>query len=215
MWRTPLKLPFSLAIGALITLGLFGVMHLLINGGPGFAGVSGTNPAIRFGLIQIVPEVPPNRPNIPPKPEPPKQLPTPRKPAPAEIDPPETSATPEFPGLDLPTGKQGQLWTSGCQHYPVNCAEQGEDGDVVALATIQPMYPRRAAQMGEEGYVTVEFTITATGVVINASVIDAKPRRVFEQAALRAIVKWKFRPRFVNGQAVARRATQTLEFRLT
>jgi protein TonB len=76
------------------------------------------------------------------------------------------------------------------------------------------MYPRRAAIAKIEGYVTVEFTITETGSVADPSVVDAKPPRVFDREAIRAILKWKFKPRIVDGQPVARRATQTLDFKL-
>jgi TonB family protein len=41
----------------------------------------------------------------------------------------------------------------------------------------------------------VKFTVETDGSVSNAVVTDAKPRRgVFDDAALRAVVKWKFRP---------------------
>jgi protein TonB len=45
-------------------------------------------------------------------------------------------------------------------------------------------------------------------------VLDAKPRRLFERAAKKAILKWKFKPRIVDGKAVPRKAIQTIEFKL-
>ena len=82
------------------------------------------------------------------------------------------------------------------------------------MVRIQPQYPRRAAIAKIEGFVTIEFTITATGSVTNPKVVDAKPPRVFDRDAIRAILKWKFKPRVVDGRPVARRATQTLDFKL-
>ena len=62
--------------------------------------------------------------------------------------------------------------------------------------------------------VTVRFTITAAGTVRDAIVIDSRPPRVFDQAALRAILRWTFKPRMVNGVAVERVAIQTFDFTL-
>ena len=88
------------------------------------------------------------------------------------------------------------------------------DGDVVPIVRITPIYPRKAALKGIEGWVKLEFTITQDGGVSDVKILSAKPRRMFNRAAIKSILKWKFKPRVVSGKAVARRATQTIEFRL-
>ena len=50
----------------------------------------------------------------------------------------------------------------------------------------------------------------ATQVVV----IDSKPPRVFNREAIRAILKWKFKPRVIDGVAVDRTATQIIDFSL-
>lgn len=75
----------------------------------------------------------------------------------------------------------------------------------VPLVRINPQYPRVAAQDGVEGWVRVRFDISPEGQVRNARVIGAKPRGVFEQATLRAIRKWKYRPKTDKGTAIWRR----------
>jgi protein TonB len=90
--------------------------------------------------------------------------------------------------------------------------DKTEEGDIIPVVVIRPMYPRDAAIKGLEGWVTVEFTITAIGTVKDPRVIDAKPPRIFNREAIRAILKWKFKPRVINGVAVDRPATQTLDF---
>ena len=65
-----------------------------------------------------------------------------------------------------------------------------------------------------EGFVTVQFTITETGSVTSPRVLESSPPRVFDRAAMRAILRWKFKPRIIDGVAVSRTATQTLDFTL-
>ena len=52
------------------------------------------------------------------------------------------------------------------------------------------------------------------GSVRDPQVIDSKPPRVFDREAIRAILRWKFKPRVIDGTAVSRRAVQTIDFNL-
>lgn len=88
------------------------------------------------------------------------------------------------------------------------------DEEVIALLKTTPVYPRKAARSKQEGWVKIEFTITAEGLVSEPKVISAKPRRIFDRAALKAIRNWRFKPRTIQGKAVSRRAVQVIEFRL-
>jgi TonB family protein len=62
------------------------------------------------------------------------------------------------------------------------------------LLAVEPQYPASAAARGTAGFVEVEFTVTALGLVENARVIAAEPQGVFEQAALAAIARWRYSP---------------------
>ncbi|MDG2335697.1 MAG: energy transducer TonB [Myxococcota bacterium] len=88
------------------------------------------------------------------------------------------------------------------------------DSDSVPLVRVPPQYPIRAAERGIEGWVVLRFTITATGTVENPEVIDSKPKRIFDRAAIRALKKWKYRPRVVDGQSIARTEEVKLSFDL-
>lgn len=79
---------------------------------------------------------------------------------------------------------------------------------------IPPLYPPRAKRMGIEGKVTVEFTITTDGSVEDAKIVQADPPGVFDRSVLRAIRRWKFLPRQVNGRAIERRARKQIVFKL-
>ncbi len=57
-----------------------------------------------------------------------------------------------------------------------------------------PQYPAEAARIGTEGFVEVEFTVDAEGKVESVSVVNARPSRTFESAAVSAVKKWTFAP---------------------
>jgi protein TonB len=86
----------------------------------------------------------------------------------------------------------------------------GSDRDVIPLVRINPEYPRRAQQRGIEGWVQVEFTITAAGTVRDPTVIDADPKGLFEDAAVKAIGRWKYNPKVEEGRAVERRGVRVV-----
>lgn len=88
------------------------------------------------------------------------------------------------------------------------------DGDVVPLQRFPPRYPHSAARQGLEGVVTILFTITATGGVRNPVVVSATTQKIFDKAALKAILKWKFKPQIVDGKPIERQATQEIIFKL-
>ena len=69
-------------------------------------------------------------------------------------------------------------------------------GDIVLVERVEPKFPAQAIREGiEQGSVTVKFTVETDGSVSNPTVTDAKPRRgIFDDAALRAVVRWKFKP---------------------
>jgi periplasmic protein TonB len=86
----------------------------------------------------------------------------------------------------------------------------GSDRDVIPLVRIAPDYPPRALSRGLEGWVQVQFTITATGTVKDAIVVNAEPKSIFDDAALKAIARWRYNPRVDGGVAVERVGIQTI-----
>lgn len=96
-------------------------------------------------------------------------------------------------------------------------AERGEpeNRNFELIRRVNPQYPQQALRNGIQGWVELEFTITAEGDVTNVRVVNAQPRRAFEREAIRALSQWKFRPRIVNGRPVESNARQRLEFNLS
>ena len=76
------------------------------------------------------------------------------------------------------------------------------DGPLVSVMDVRPVYPQEAASRGIEGHVTVQFDVDEQGSVSNVVVIDSS-HRLFERSAIQAAQRSRFRPRVIDGVAVA------------
>ena len=76
------------------------------------------------------------------------------------------------------------------------------DGEYLPIVKVQPIYPRRALERGIEGHVVLEFVVTATGGVRDPVVIEAVPPGIFNRAAIAAALKFKYKPKVVNGEPI-------------
>jgi protein TonB len=130
-----------------------------------------------------------------------------------EREPPP--ATPETPrlkwsdgGIDNPIARLRPVVDTRRGGTRMTMAS-GSDRDVIPLVRINPDYPQRALSRGLEGWVQVQFTITPIGTVKDAIVVDAEPEGVFDDAALKAIARWRYNPKVENGAAVERVGVQT------
>ena len=66
---------------------------------------------------------------------------------------------------------------------------------------VRPRYPLELRKAGIGGEGVVLFTVTTEGEVVDAMVVRATDVR-FGEAALEAVLKWKFRPAELNGSVV-------------
>ncbi len=209
MW---LRLPIAIVLAALVSLALFFAMHFMISQGKGDINKNKDYSVVDFVRVKRQSEIRTKKRVIPKKPPLPK---TPPPPPELQVEQNETVAMPNLQ-MDMP-----RLSTSGVSGGPfiggvgrgVSTVNQG-DGDLIPLVKIAPRYPRKAALAGKEGWVKVEFTVTELGTVTDVKVLDSQPRRLFDRAAKKAILKWKFKPRVVDGKPVPRRAVQVIEFKL-
>lgn len=76
------------------------------------------------------------------------------------------------------------------------------DGEYLPIVKVAPVYPRRAQTRGIEGYVLLEFVVTKTGAVRDPKVIESQPPGIFDRAALSAALKFKYKPKVVNGEPI-------------
>lgn len=76
------------------------------------------------------------------------------------------------------------------------------DGDMLPIVKVAPTYPSRAVTRGIEGYVLLVFAVDESGRVVDPHVLESHPSGVFDQSALRAVVRFKYKPRVLNGQPI-------------
>ena len=76
------------------------------------------------------------------------------------------------------------------------------DGEYLPIVKVAPIYPRRAQTRGISGYCIVEYTVTASGAIRDPVAVDCDPSGVFEKASVKASLKFKYKPRVVDGEAI-------------
>lgn len=79
----------------------------------------------------------------------------------------------------------------------------GSDGEYLPIVKVAPIYPRRAQTRGIEGYCIIEYVVTKTGSIRDPIAVDCQPSGIFERASLKASLKFKYKPRVVDGEAIA------------
>lgn len=117
-------------------------------------------------------------------------------------EPPPDMPEPEFEPVDLADSSVN----IGLQmDANINIGGVGgfsSDGEFLPIVKVAPQYPRRAASRGIEGYCTVEYTVTKNGSVKDPVVVDAQPEGIFDRASIQAALKFKYKPRVIDGEPV-------------
>tara|TARA_B100000676_G_scaffold136850_1_gene135623 strand:- start:2 stop:643 length:642 start_codon:yes stop_codon:yes gene_type:complete len=76
------------------------------------------------------------------------------------------------------------------------------DGSYVPIFQVPPVYPRRALERGIEGCVMLKFTVTKVGSTRDPMVEWAVPPGIFDRAAMRSALKYKYKPQIRDGEAI-------------
>jgi TonB family protein len=84
--------------------------------------------------------------------------------------------------------------------------------DDMVVKSVTPEYPSKAQRRQIEGYVDLHFTTNEAGEVVDVSVAKAEPPDMFEEAAIRALKKWKFKPLIIDGEASSQRLALRMRF---
>lgn len=183
------RLSIATVLGALVAMGLLGLMQVLINTGKAALTEKSASSIVDFVRIPRAEEITTKKPKPkkPPEPEtPPPDVPeTPRD----QMDPTSASLNVSAVAVDTNIDIGG------------NFGFEQSDGEYLPIVKVAPVYPRRAQERGIEGYVILEFTVTKLGTVINPVVIETTSS-LFNKAAMNASLKFKYKPRVVNGEPV-------------
>lgn len=176
----------SIVTGVAITISLLFVMQLLIATGKGALTKPRDRAQLDFVRVKrnenlntedITPEKPPKPPETPPE-TPPQDM--------DNIDPDAPTIDVGRPTISTDTNIGGP--------GGMNIAE----GDYLPIVRVAPVYPSRAQSRGLEGFVDMSFTVTSAGTVKDPIVIQSTSS-LFERAATRAVLKFKYKPRVVDG----------------
>ncbi len=180
---------FSIVVGVVVTLSLLFVMQLLI--ATGKAALSKPRERAQLEFVRVkrneslqtedfTPDKPPPPPEVPPE-TPPQEM--------DSVDPNAPTITVAAPTVSAETNIGGP--------GGMNIAE----GDYLPIVRVAPVYPARALSRGLEGYVDLVFTVTTAGTVQDP-VVEFSTSSLFERAAIRAVLKFKYKPRVVDGTPV-------------
>lgn len=88
------------------------------------------------------------------------------------------------------------------------------DGEYLPIVKVAPQYPRQALKRKLEGDVVLEYTVSTNGSVKNPKVLFSTDP-VFNKAAVQSALRYKYKPRVVDGQALEVPGVRTrIKFRL-
>ena len=185
----------GIALGASVTFGLFLLMQALIKSDKSPFTDPPTGSLLDFVRLQDEQELLTKKRK--PKPPPPPDEPPPDMPKPTFDT--NISMGVEIGGVDMDLN----IDMGGTGGF-------SSDGEYLPIVKVAPVYPRRALTRGIEGYVILEFTVTRMGTVMNPVVIEAKPNGIFDRAALQAALKFKYKPKVVNGEPIEVRGVRNI-----
>ena len=174
-------------LGVMVTAGLLFIMQLLIATGEGAVTTTENfrlTDFVRVERNEII-ETKKEKPDKPPEPEVPPEMPTPD--SMTDFD--------NVMAVSVTTPTVNTSIQMGGFGFGIS------DGEYLPIVKVAPVYPARALSRGLSGYVLVEFTVTTNGSVRDVFVVESSST-LFERAASEAALKFKYKPRVIDGTAV-------------
>lgn len=142
---------------------------------------------------------------IPEKPPTPKRPPQPK----IELDemkpPPVANLDFDVPDFSLPTDFSGA--------FIGNLDSLGSGtSQLIPIVKVAPRCPREAQLNGIDGLVKLMLNVTANGRVDRIKITESKPLRLFDSEAIKAVRRWQFKPKTIDGEAVDQMGELLVEF---
>ncbi len=178
--------PISLIMSILVTLGLIAAMYALIKMKDPELDEKKAFKLPKFTYVAKNEDV---------------QTIAPKPPRPDEVqeqpDVPETKIVPDRVDVNSDLGL-------GAVKVGINRDLKGfnsNDGEYLPIFRAPPIFPRRALERGICGWVELTYTVTSAGTTKDAVVVNSSSK-MFERNAIKAALKYKYKPRQVGGKAV-------------
>ena len=182
----------SVGLSMLVTIALFWLMNYLITHGMEAITEEVAGDAIDFTRVDRDESVNTKDRDLPDRPDKPD---VPPPPPPMNLN---ANTAPDSGGVNI---NAPALYNLNLDRSGLNAPT---DGDAIPLVRVPPQYPQRANSRGIEGWVQLEFTITESGAVTDIVVVAAEPSGYFERAASRALSRWKYKPKIIDGRPARR-----------
>lgn len=204
-----IRFSLSAIVGVVVTLALFYLMQYLIQSSGSALTEDNIGNLVDFVRVKQDNEVET------------KQR-KPKKPPPPDEPPPETP--PQDFNVNVDQNAFSMSGIDAGMNVDIGGGGFGiSDGEYLPIVKVQPQYPRRALSRGMTGWVIVEFTVTEQGLVADPVVVSNcgwiknarnegecfdSPNSVFDSAATKAALKFKYKPKVIDGQPVATAGVQ-------
>ena len=198
-----IRLGLSTIVGVVVTLGLFYLMQYLIQGADSALTDDKIGNLVDFVRVKQDQQ-------LETKQRKPKKPPPPDEPPP-DVPPQNFNVAVDSAGFNMSNVDLSVSVDVGGGGFGIS------DGEYLPIVKVQPQYPRRALSRGLAGYVIVEFTVTAQGTVKDPFVVENcghipnarspadcvdNPNSVFDSAAVKAALKFKYKPKVIDGNPV-------------
>lgn len=185
------RMGVGLVLGVCVTAGLFWLMQYMIETADRSLNEDAMTNIVDFVRLQRDEEIErrQRKPEKPPEPEePPPEPPAPR------MDNLNPSA--ETIAVSAPPAETDIEMSGG---FSLGVGE----GDYLPIVKVAPIYPQRALSRGLEGFCVVQYTVTRNGTIKDPFVVeDQCSSSMFHRASLEAALKFKYKPRVIDGAAV-------------
>ena len=89
---------------------------------------------------------------------------------------------------------------------------QGTSSALIPMVKVQPQCPIQAIQGGIDGTVQIYLVVGPNGRVKLARIVRATNGTLFNKEATKAIRRWQFKPKVINGIPVEQAGELTIEF---
>jgi protein TonB len=185
------RLAIGVVLGLAVTAGLFWMMQYLIATADRSLNEGASGNLVDFVRLKRDESI--QRRQLKPKKPPPPEAPPPQPPTPKleELNPSAEkiaiAAVPVETDIEMSGG------------FSLGIGE----GDYLPIVKVAPIYPQRALSRGIEGYCVVQYTVTNLGTIKDPVVVESQcTSSLFHRASIQASLKFKYKPRVIDGQAV-------------